>query len=169
MSDRSPSKKQQEERAELANIQRAARKIAQPVPGGASIIIYDFADLDDYDEDEGVLGNESGRTSRNMSASGAASASGRNLFKRIKGRKEDRLPCVRLLSGRSSEETSASGDRPENADGMDDDSAGKSGSDSCGERFVALPSVAVLLESIGKVRSHLSFIALSLLQNNAQH
>ena len=168
MSDRSPSKQRQEERAELANIQRAARKMAQAVPGGASIIIYDFADLDDYDEDEGLLGNESGRSSRSLSASGSVSASGRNPFKRIRGRKEDRLPCVRLLSGRSSEETSASDDRSESADDMDADGAGNSGSDACGERFVALPSVAVLLESIGKVRRRLR-VTVSMLENNIPH
>ena len=144
------------ERADQLNILRAARDKAQPVPGGASIIVYDFADPDDYDEDQGQLGNESGKSSsRTVAASSSASASGRSLLNRFKGAKEDKVPCVRLLSVRSSEDASADDDGPESVDGVDADgggSAGKGGSEACGELWVPLPSVAVLLESIGRVR-----------------
>lgn len=144
------------------------------------MILYDFADLDDYegDEEEEVLPDGSLTTGTGASAMGSGngspssstlsplSSSGklvrRHLWKRRKGSKEGKIPCVRLMSGMHRDgEAGKDGDDDGGGGGGGGGGAGStsvdgsgsgSGSGACGEQWVKLPTVAVLLESLGKVR-----------------
>lgn len=146
---------QQEEKEDLKNVQRASRKKTQALPDGASVILYDFTDPDDYDYDED-------EDAQDASARFGAGAGGSDspkptrkqlqLWKRTsKKGKEDKLPCVRLLSG-------VHKDGGPGRKGSSRSSGGGSGEGSAlgegggvDEQWVELPTVPVLLESLGKV------------------
>lgn len=124
---------------EEPRVLRAAREVAQPVHGGASVALYDFADLDNYKEHE-----------HERDDGGSGSGIHKHLWKQITRSKEGKLPCVRLLSGKKGGLTKKSDDgesgRP--------NGSSEHGSRPCGQQWVNVPTVAVLLESIGKVCWH---------------
>lgn len=145
--------RQQEEREGLRNVQRAARKATQSVPDGASVVLYDFADPDDYDYDEEEDALDASASFETRGSPSTAKPTRRQLqaWKRTKKGKEEKLPCVRLLSGVAKDDARRkSGGGSGDVDDAQDDGGG--GDTTTGEEWVQLPTVPVLLESMGKVK-----------------
>ena len=111
-------------------ILQAAKKVGQPAPQNASVVLYDFASLEDYQE---PVSDERVEESVSVSRGGTSKQPRTTFFKRIAGTKKEKLPCVRLLSikGGQNGETGSSGEG--------------------NLQLAELPTVPVALESIGKV------------------
>ena len=131
------------------------------------MILYDFTDPEDYDYNEekdaleasksfGKSGGDGG--DGGSSGSGSPSKPSRKqlqAWKRTKRGKDEKLPCVRLLSTVHKEDGSTkvmSGD-----DESGSGSGGNGGDAAAGEDWVDFPTVPVLLESIGKVKTETVF------------
>lgn len=146
-------RRQQEERVGLRNVQRAARKATQSVPDGASVVLYDFADPDDfdYDEEEDARGASTGFGTGGSPSTAQPTLRQLQAWKRTKRGKEEKLPCVRLLSGVHKDDDKGQGSGSGSGDGVQDGGGG-GGDTATGEEWVELPTVPVLLESMGKVK-----------------
>lgn len=143
---------QQEEKEDLKNVQRASRKKTQALPDGASVILYDFTDPDDYDFDEDEDTEEASARFGGGGGSGSPKPTRKQLqlWKRTsKKGKEGKLPCVRLLSGVYKD----GGPRRKGSSRSSGSSEGSALGEGGGvdHQWVELPTVPVLLESLGKV------------------
>lgn len=125
------------------------------MPDGASVVLYDFADPDDFDYNEEEDALDAATTGFSGSPSSASKPTRKQLqvWKRSKrGSKEDKLPCVRLVSGVHKDDTkrkSSGGGSGGSDDGQGDGDGDKDAA--ANEQWVELPTVPVLLESMGKV------------------
>ena len=121
------------------------------------MVLYDFSDPDDYDYDEEGDARDAAAGFGSGGSPSTAKPSRRQLeaWKRTKRGKEEKLPCVRLLSGVQKDggakrKGSGSGGGSGNGDDVQD--VGGGGGDATGgDEWVQLPTVPVLLESMGKV------------------
>lgn len=132
----------QEEREDQRAIQQAAKKFGQAVPNGSSVVLYDFANLEDYQEvEDGDVENISTTSSKQSRIP---------LLKRITGSKGgDKLRCVRMLS------TSKPPGEEQEKGGVD----GSGDEEDDVVQWAELPTVAVVLESIGKVVKSDAFVS----------
>lgn len=126
------------------------------MPDGASVVLYDFTDPDDYDYDEEGDARDAAVGFGSGGSPSTAKPTRRQLeaWKRTKRGKEEKLPCVRLLSGVQKDgdaKRKGSGSSSGNGDDVQDGGGG-GGDTANGEEWVQLPTVPVLLESMGKVK-----------------
>lgn len=106
----------------------------QAVPEGSSVILYDFTDPDDYDVND----------DRPQSLDCTGSSNDRLWKRDSKKSKEGKLPCLRLISSK--------GKVVERSDVAASGVGGPGGGEE-EEEWAEHPTVSVLLESLGKVRT----------------